>query len=120
VNGDDASSSDFPELSNLVAHMSAKKEKASKGRVSLSSVATSHDYNEDSGYSTPATSAAPTPAERPKTSTARRGRRSTAMATAESSSLAFNAIARAAALRNSQFSLNSATKRKRVIEDSED
>jgi DNA repair protein RAD16 len=119
VNGDDASSSDFPELSKLVAHMSAKKEKASKGRDSLSSVATSHDYNEDSGYSTPATSAAATPAEKPKPS-ARRGRRPTAMATAESSTLAANVIARAAALRNSEFSLNSATKRKRVILDSED
>ena len=96
MNGDDASSSDFPELSKLVAHMSAKKEKASKGRDSLSSVATSHYYNEDSGYSTPATSAAATPAEKPKPS-ARRGRRPTAMATAESSTLAANVIARAAA-----------------------
>ena len=95
--------------------------KAVKSRESLSSVATSNDYNEDSGYSTPATSAAVTPAEQPKSSTKRRGRRPAGMSAAESSTPAVNAVARAAALRNSQFSLNSANKkRKAVVLDSDD
>jgi DNA repair protein RAD16 len=100
-------------------YTSAKK--AIKSRDSLSSVATSNDYNEDSGYSTPATSAAVTPADPPKSSTTRRGRRVGGMSAAESSTPAVNAIARAAALRTSQFSLSSVNnKRKRVILDSDD
>ena len=66
-NSDDASSSDFPEISMISEYTSAKK--AVKSRESLSSVATSNNYNEDSGYSTPATSAAVTPAEQSKSST---------------------------------------------------
>jgi DNA repair protein RAD16 len=119
-NSDDASSSDFPEISMISEYTSAKK-KAVKSRVSLSSVATSNDYNEDSGYSTPATSAAVTPADQPRSSTARRGRRPAAMSAAGSSTPAVNAVARAAALRNSQFSLNSTNKkRKAIVLDSND
>ncbi|KAE8440604.1 hypothetical protein EG329_007039 [Mollisiaceae sp. DMI_Dod_QoI] len=119
MDGDDTD--DLPALSNLRAYVSAEKQKASKSRDSLSSVSTSNDYNESSGYSTPNTSAVTTPAEAPKpstgtTSTGRRGRRPAAMSSALASTPAVNAIARAAALRNSQFSLN---KRKRIA-DSED
>ncbi|PMD34537.1 hypothetical protein L207DRAFT_467188 [Hyaloscypha variabilis F] len=118
-NSDDASSSDFPEISMISEYTSTKK--AVKSRESLSSVATSNDYNEDSGYSTPATSAAVTPAEQSKSSTTRRGRRPAGMSAAESSTPAVNAVARAAALRNSQFSLNSINnKRKAIVLDSDD
>lgn len=105
----------------MVSEYTSAKNKAVKSRESLSSVATSNDYNEDSGYSTPATSAAVTPAERPNSTTTRRGRRPAGMSAAESSTPAVNAIARAAALRNSDFSLNTnSKKRKAVILDSED
>jgi DNA repair protein RAD16 len=115
VNGDDASSSDFPSVSMIGEYTSAQKEKAGKGRDSLSSVTTANDFNESSGYSTPATSAVTTPAIGSKPPTTRRGRRSAAMASVESSTLAVNAVARAAALRNSRFALNSAgNKRKRI------
>jgi DNA repair protein RAD16 len=120
-NSDDASSSDFPDISMIGEYTSAKKKKVVKSRESLSSVATSNNYNEDSGYSTPATSAAVTPAEQPKSSTTRRGRRPAAMSAASSSTPAVNAVARAAALRNSQFSLNSTNKkRKAIVLDSDD
>jgi DNA repair protein RAD16 len=118
-NSDDASSSDFPDVSMIPEYTSAKK--AIKSRDSLSSVATSNDYNGDSGYSTPATSTAVTPVEQPKSSTTRRGRRPLGMSAAESSTPSVNAVARAAALRNSQFSLNSTNKkRKAVVLDSDD
>jgi DNA repair protein RAD16 len=117
----DASSSEFPDIPMIGEYTSAQKKKAAKSRESLSSVATSNDYNEDSGYSTPATSAAVTPAEQPNSTTTRRGRRPARMPAAESSTPAVNAIARAAALRNSNFSLNSTSKkRKAVILDSDD
>ena len=102
--------------------MSAKKA-AVKSRDSLSSVATSNDYNEDSGYSTPATSAAITPAEQPKSSsTTRRGRRALGTSATESFTPSVNAVARAAALRNSQFSLGGPAlkKRKATVLDSDD
>lgn len=118
--GDDVSSSDFPSPSRIDEYtiaQSAKKGKAATTRDSLSSVSTSNEYNESSGYSTPATSAAATPASfaKPATSTARRGRRITTMTAPLP---AVNAVARAAALRNSQYSLNP-NKRKRIA-DSED
>lgn len=112
---------DLPELSNLREYVSACQQKQKgKGRDSLSSVSIGHDYNESSGYSTPATSAAATPAEVQKPSTGRRGRRPATMARTSAPTPAVNAVARAAALRNSKFSLNSSSsKRKRVL-DSED
>lgn len=114
LNGDDVSTSDFPSPSMIGEYTSAKK--ATKSRDSLSSVSTTHEYNESSGYSTPVTSAAPTPApaksSAPKT---RRGRRPTTMLTAATTPTV-NAVARAAALRNSKYALNSSSnKRKRVI-----
>ncbi len=111
-------SSDFPSPRNLGDWIKAKKEQVGNGRGSLSSISTSNDHNEGSGYSTPGTSAAATPALGSKPSTQRRGRRPATM-TSESSTPAVNAVARAAALRNSQFSLNASSKRKRVA-DSED
>lgn len=118
---DDASSvSSFPEVSKLGQYVSAGNTKL-KGRDSLSSVSTSNDNNEGSGYSTPATSAFATPSEFPtKSSNTRRGRRPAAMA--ESSTPAVNPVARAAALRNSSFSLNKPKnngKRKRVPDSEE-
>ena len=110
----------------MISQYSAKmKGKATAGRNSLSSVSTSRDYNEDSGYSTPATSAAPTPAAtdlpKPITSTSnRRGRRPATASTVESTIPSVNPVARAAALRNSMLSLNAgSSKRKRDI-DSDD
>jgi DNA repair protein RAD16 len=105
---------DFPSPSKIGEYTSAQKAKAKKGRASLSSVSTSNDHD-SSGYSTPATSAVATPATLPKPQITRRGRRPAAMSATESSTPAVNAIARAAALRNSQFSLNSSSKRKRVM-----
>jgi DNA repair protein RAD16 len=103
------------------------KGKGVEGRDSLSSASTSisNAYNEDSGYSTPATSAMATPADQPKSkpSMRMRGRRrpNIAVDVAESSTPAVNAVARAAALRNSQFSLSVAkNKRKRVADSEED
>jgi DNA repair protein RAD16 len=125
MNGDE--SSDFPEPSMITQYSAKKKGKATAGRDSLSSVSTSHDYNEDSGYSTPATSAAPTPATtdipKPTVSTSRRrGRRPTTVSTMESMTPSVNPVARAAALRNSKLSLNPASsKRKRnILSDDED
>jgi DNA repair protein RAD16 len=118
--GDDTSISDFPSPSKLGEYMSAKKSTPAKNsRESLSSVATTNDDNEGSGYSTPATALA-TPTEPSKPSTIRRGRRVTAMAAVESGTPGVSAIARAAALRNSQYSLTSSSKRKRVIVDSDE
>ena len=125
----DGSDFEFPEVSKIGAYASrAKMVKDEGSRESLSSVATSHDYNESSGYSTPGTSTVVTPAP-PKrdpgvpvssTRSARRPRRAAATAV-ESSTDAVNAAMRAVALRNSQFSLDPAShKRKRpVIPDSE-
>ena len=112
----------------MIHEYSAKKKgKTVAGRDSLSSISTSNDYNEDSGYSTPATSAAPTPATtglpKPTTTTAkRRGRRPAAATTMEAMTPSVNPVARAAALRNSKLSLNPASaKRKRnIISDDED
>ena len=106
----------------MIGQLGAKKkiDKAAAGRESLSSVATSMDYNEDSGYSTPATSAAPTPANADPSkseviSSKKRGRRPAA-STATTMTPSVNAVARAAALRNSQFSLiPTANKRKSTI-----
>jgi DNA repair protein RAD16 len=112
-NSDDASSSDFPEISMISEYTSAKK--AVKSRESLASVATSNDYNEDSGYSTPATSAAVTPAEQQKSSNKKRGRRPAGISATEFSTPAVNAVARVAALRNSKFSLNSTNKKRKAV-----
>lgn len=106
----------------MIASQSAKKNLIN-GRNSLSSTSALDDSpGENSDYSTPATSAIATPADQPKTSITRRGRRSTVMNT-DVTTPAVNAVARAAALRNSQFSLNAASiKRKRGadFEDDED
>ena len=128
VNGDDASSSDFPEPFMIGQYISKKGEgKADTSRDSLSSVATSNRSNDSSGYSTPATSAVATPVLTESTSATsiiplRRGRRRAAASTMESSTRSINPVARAAALRNSKFSLNpSSSKRKRsVTSDNED
>jgi DNA repair protein RAD16 len=102
---------------------STKATKVAASRDSLSSVATSHDYNESSGYSTPATSAFLTPAPAKHGATvvtsmsqsARRPRRPTTAAM-ESPATAVSAVLRAAALRNSQYSLDPASnKRKRTM-----
>ena len=121
VNGDDVSTSDFPSPSMIGEYTSAEKAKPTKSRDSLSSVSTTHDYNESSGYSTPATSAAPTPAlPKSSASTTRRGRQPAAMSTAATTP-AVNAVRRAAALRNSKYALNSSSnKRKRVISSEDD
>lgn len=87
-------------------------------RDSLSSVSTSVEPHEGSGYSTPATSAAPTPALE-KASTNKRGRRPATMM-GESSTPAVNAVARAAALRNSQFSMTTSTSKRKRVADSYD
>jgi DNA repair protein RAD16 len=124
INGDD--SSDFPDVLMIGQYSAQKKAKAAAGRDSLSSVATSNDYNESSGYSTPATSAAPTPAnpDPPKSTTAskRRGRRTAAASTMQSTTPSVNAVARAAALRNSKLSLNPIVSKRKsnVLSDDED
>jgi DNA repair protein RAD16 len=97
----------------MVQHMSAKKANAGKSRDSLSSVSTSHDYDEASGYSTPETSAVATPKPESKPTSSGRGRPAASMATASSG---MSLVAKAAALRNSKLSLG---KRKRIA-DSED
>lgn len=106
--------------------MIVSAEKTTGTRDSLSSVATSNEYDESSGYSTPATSGLTTPAlakSEAKPST-RRGRRPTALIDdddEESTTPGVSAVARAAALRNSQYALNSSSKRKRnIISDDED
>lgn len=110
-----STSSDFPLVRDLAEYVKAEKNKASNTRDSISSASVA----ESSGYSTPGTSAAPTPAIQVKSSTKRRGRPPANM-DAESATPAVNAVARAAALRNSQFSLNSTNKRKRVPDSDED
>lgn len=120
---DDDFSSDFPSPSRINDYTGAKKAQAGKARDSLSSVSTLNDYNESSGYSTPLTSGAATPASFAKstTSTGRRGRpRATMAASAPTPSV--NLVARAAALRNSQYSLNpnKRNKRKRISDSDDD
>ncbi|KAG0645412.1 ATP-dependent helicase rad16 [Hyphodiscus hymeniophilus] len=125
LNGDD--SSDFPDVSMISQYGAKMKSKAIAGRDSLSSVVTSNDFHDSSGYSTPATSAAPTPlgvtadlVKSAATSSKKRGRRLPS-STMTSITPSVDAVARAAALRNSQFSLNpTASKRKNVISDDED
>jgi DNA repair protein RAD16 len=97
----------------MIQRMSAKKANAGDSRDSLSSVSTSHDYEEASGYSTPGTSAVATPKPETKPTSSRRGRPAASMATAASG---VSLVAKAAALRNSKLSLG---KRKRIA-DSED
>jgi len=94
-------------------------------RTSLSSVSTPDSHNESTEYSTPATSAFATPAPEKnsaqRTSSSRRRGRPTAMES--TSKPAMSAVARAAAIRNSKYALNSTTnKRKKVNEilDSDD
>jgi DNA repair protein RAD16 len=102
------------------ARTGSGKAQSAASRESLSSVSTPNDYDESSGYSTPGTSAFATPAP-PKlstgaeTSTTRRGRRAPAPAeTVEMTGI--SAVARALALRKSQYSLNPVSnKRKRTI-----
>lgn len=117
----DKSDSEFPDISMIGADTGAEDVAKDVGsRESLSSVATSNDCNESSGYSTPATSAVMTPAlpissVKTGTSTTRRGRRPVADVI-ESPAAAVSAVMRAAALRNSQYSLNpTANKRKRTV-----
>jgi len=94
-------------------------------RTSLSSVSTSDSPTESTGYSTPATSAFATPAPEKAsahtTSTTRR--RCRPRATENTSTPGMSAVARAAAIRNSRYALNSTTnKRKKTHEimDSDD
>lgn len=120
VNGDDEISSDLPSVSML--GNSGRKKQAT--RESLSSVATLNDYNESSDYSTPATSAFATPApieSEAKPTIARRGRRPATKA-ADDHTNGVSAVARAAALRNSRYAMNSySNKRKRnAISDDEE
>jgi DNA repair protein RAD16 len=112
----DGSESDFPKPSMISEHIKSEKKKktTSKGRDSLSSVSISINDNESSGYSTPGTSAVATPAALPKSMIAKRGRRSTTRM--EIAAHAADAVARAAALRNSAFSMNPHLKRKRVVD----
>lgn len=115
------SDSESPDILNLGAYSNTRKAaENAASRESLSSIATPNDYTEASGYSTPATSSAittPAPLELSavvKTST-RRGRRPAATVI-ESPAPTVSAVARAAALRNSQYSLNPTTnKRKRAV-----
>jgi DNA repair protein RAD16 len=113
VDGDD-DSSDFPAI--FMRSEYAAKMKVTT-RASLSSVSTSTDYNESSGYTTPATSAftTPAPTKTPAVSSpARRGRRPASKATEPANGV--SAVARAAALRNSQFALHSTgSKRKKFV-----
>jgi DNA repair protein RAD16 len=119
VDDDNDSLSSFPEVSKLGQYVTAGNKKM-KGRNSLSSVATSNDNNESSGYSTPATSAFATPSEVfSKSTTTRRGRRTAAMGT-DSSTPAVNPVARAAALRNSTFSLTKPNNKRKRVPDSEE
>ncbi|KAH8670378.1 SNF2 family N-terminal domain-containing protein [Tricladium varicosporioides] len=114
LNRDDVPPSNRPSPSMIGEYMDAKNKADVKGRGSLSSVSTSNDYNDSSGYSTPATSAVATPINEEKTTTSRRRPRTKMSASSSGPSL----VARAAALRNSKHSLNP-NKRKRVP-DSED
>ncbi|EPE32852.1 P-loop containing nucleoside triphosphate hydrolase [Glarea lozoyensis ATCC 20868] len=116
VDGDDNSSmsSEFPPVAMIPQRMSARKANAGTSRDSLSSVSTSHDYEEASGYSTPGTSAVATPKPEPKPTSTRRGRPSASMS-APTSGLSM--VAKAAALRNSKLSLG---KRKRVADSDEE
>jgi DNA repair protein RAD16 len=112
INDDD---SDFPPVSMLNQSLSAKKVNAGKSRDSLSSVSTSLDYDEGSGYSTPGTSAFATPNPQTKPTPGRRGRPAASMVNTSSG---ISLVAKAAALRNSKLSLGN--KRKRVPDSDED
>ncbi|PBP21210.1 hypothetical protein BUE80_DR007756 [Diplocarpon rosae] len=107
---DDDSVSSFPPQSNLGRH-----EKSRDGARDSPSSASTNGRGEGSLYSTPGTSAAVTPAPG-FNPVKRRGRSGT---TNLESTLAVNPVARAAALRDSQFNLNS-SKRKRVADSEED
>ncbi|KAH9207819.1 SNF2 family N-terminal domain-containing protein [Leptodontidium sp. 2 PMI_412] len=117
---EDESIPDFISTEDLGEFISLKdNKKRAMGRGSLSSVSDSMDLNEGSGYSTPATSAAATPAVLEKASSKKRGRITSAMMS--EATPAVNAVARAATLRNSQFSMNSSIgKRKRIADSEED
>lgn len=98
---------------------------ASGTRTSLSSVSTSDSHNGSTGYSTPTTSAFATPApeKTPAQTTSTTRRRGRPRATENTSTPVISAVARAAAIRNSKYALNSATnKRKKINEilDSDD
>lgn len=112
--------SDLPSLSNLGDYVSSSRQKAGKSRDSLSSASTSNDQMESSRYSTPGTSAMNTPMEGHKSSDVRRGRRSAKEPVAQTSIPVVNAVARAAALRNSQFSLSATSIKRKRVADSED
>ncbi|RDL41370.1 putative dna repair protein rad16 protein [Venustampulla echinocandica] len=112
--GDDApppiSTSHFLTPSLVAEYPSTMAAQIAMSRASLSSASTSVDYNESSDHSTPATSNSATPgALSLSASSAPRRGRSRVMATTGSE---VNLVARAAALRNSKYSLKS--KRKRV------
>ncbi|KAH7306102.1 SNF2 family N-terminal domain-containing protein [Rhexocercosporidium sp. MPI-PUGE-AT-0058] len=117
---DDDSIPDFISAQDIGEFIELKdNKKKGTGRDSLSSVSDSMSLNEGSGYSTPGTSAVATPAILEKPSTSKRGRITAAMM--GEATPAVNAVARAAALRNSQFSMNTSIgKRKRVADSEED
>ncbi|KAG4438488.1 hypothetical protein IFR05_006011 [Cadophora sp. M221] len=117
---EDDSIPDFGSAEDLGEFISLKdSKKKAMGRDSLSSVSDSVDLNVGSGYSTPATSATATPAVLEKATTKKRGRITAAMMS--EGTPAVNAVVRAAALRNSQFSMNTSIgKRKRIADSEED
>ncbi|PBP25151.1 DNA repair protein RAD16 [Diplocarpon rosae] len=110
ANSDDDSILSFPPPSNLGRQVQGRD-----GARDSPSSASTNGLGEGSLYSTPGTSAAVTPAPG-FNPVKRRGRLAT---TNSESTLAVNPVARAAALRDSQFNLNS-SKRKRVADSEED
>ncbi|RAL58307.1 hypothetical protein DID88_006419 [Monilinia fructigena] len=122
TDSDNDSLSDLPSPSRIGEYISAKKfsekgkGKSTESLETLSSVSTSNENIEGSGYSTPETSGIATPASTknpvpPPTTTVstRRGRSQTTNPIQSNSACI---IARARALENSMYSLNSSNKRK--------
>ncbi|KAI9046503.1 hypothetical protein LZ554_009250 [Drepanopeziza brunnea f. sp. 'monogermtubi'] len=110
-------SSDFPSHRNLGEYV--KNKRAGNERDSISTFSTSNDLNEGSDYSTQGTSVAVTPAPVASTSIERRGRTRSTMAFESAPTV--DPLARAAALRNSQYSLiPTAQKRKRIADSYDD
>ncbi|CZS94013.1 related to nucleotide exsicion repair protein RAD16 [Rhynchosporium agropyri] len=120
------SSNDTDELNGGLSELVKMSKKSALGRESLSSVSAS--LNEGSGYSTPATSAATTPAPgfMGNNYTKKRGRptgrqNGNIMSDVIPPAInAANALARATALRNSQYSMASTSHKRKRVPDSED
>ena len=119
IDGDDDDDSmiDFPSPSKITATSSTKKGKAPASRDSLSSVSSVN--NEGSDYSTPYTSGLVTPALLPKSISSTTQKDPSAPGAMLPKSV--SSLARAKALRNSQYSLApSGSKRKRDLSDDDD